>query len=296
MPIEVATAISAAASASNALVTLCKHGLHYKEVPEEIEQFRHALDNLESSINTSKRLRRVKSDYLDNHTKAEVDATINRSEAVLDGISRTIEGCRADVATKGTVSAKNRLDWMLRGQQTFMARGMTLNTCLQNLSMQVGRMDAMQPPATTHSQNPPTYKDSLLPEQTLRAPSVRKARSRLASQTSFSNMSTFSFCTEKEVTLSREASNDTASIYSYDEFIPARVSSVPNLTTTCDGDYCTDELCTNHTRQENSLEHTMSLDSSFRFADHDSVTPIPTETFGPQRPFSQRRRNRSGLI
>ena len=294
MVIEVATAIGAAASASNALATLCKHGLHYKEIPEEVEQFRFAIDNLEGSIKTAKRLRRVKSHYLDNLTKAEVDATIDRSLSVLDGVSRTIEGCRVDLATNGTVSAKNRLDWMLRGEDSFRAKGITLNSCLQSLSMQVGRMDAMQPPVTNYNREPPSYKDSLFPEQTLRAPSIRRARSKLASQGSFSNMSTSSFSTEKEVVVSRTTSNDVASVYSYDEPSSAASSSLPNLA--CGDDYCIDESCTQHRVMLNNLEHTTSLDANFRFSSHSSLAPPLMEQVCPQRPLSQRRRNRSGLI
>ena len=201
MVVEVA-AIGAVASAGNVLITLFKHGLHYAEIPAEVEQFRHAIDNLQSSINTSKRLRRVKSSYLDGETKAEVDDAVSRSESVMDSIARTIEGCRVDLQTKGTVSARNRVDWLMRGHQAFMARGMTLNSCLQSLSMQIGRMDALQPPQVMTEPLPPSYRDSLRPDQPLRGPATRRARARTShtcSQVAINeNASTCSFEPEKE--------------------------------------------------------------------------------------------------
>ena len=215
MVVEVA-AIGAVASAGNVLITLFKHGLHYAEIPAEVEQFRHAIDNLQSGINTSKRLRRVKSSYLDGETKAEVDDAISRSESVMDSIARTIEGCRVDLQTKGTVSAKNRVDWLMRGHQAFMARGMTLNSCLQSLSMQIGRMDALQPPQVITGPLPPSYRDSLRPDQPLRGPAARRARARTShtgSQAAIDeNTSTCSLEPEKEP--SRNSFNDGSSRFS----------------------------------------------------------------------------------
>jgi len=83
----------------------------------------------------------------------------------------------------------------------------------------------------------------------------------------------------KEVAVPQEPSNDTASTYFHGEPIPARVSAVPDLTTTIDGESCITELCTNHSRQDDNFEYTMSLGSNFTFTDYDSLAPVPTETF-----------------
>lgn len=314
MPVE-AAAIGAVASASNTLITLIRHGLHYAEIPEEVKQFRHAIDNLQVSINTSKHLRRVKSHYLDNFTKTEVDGTIKRSESVLDSISRTIEECRADLQTKGTVSAKNRLSWLLDGHQAFMSRVQTLNSCIQILSMQIGRMDAIKPPTSPFDQAPPSYRDSLRPDQELRAPSARKSRSRrLNGQSSISdmsigNLSTYSLSVEKEVVprppaeLQRRLSRDNASINSFDDSLSANISSVQDLDRYCAGDYCADEGCKNHDRQvsENAITHTRSLGADFMYSvcDSPSTDSLSTSVASSPnllRPPSQRRRHKSGLI
>lgn len=310
MPIEVPTAISAAASAGNALITLCKYGLHYVEIPEEVQDFRVAIENLQQQINTSKRLRRVRSAELDSELKDEVDHTIRRSERILDSVSRTIEACRADLETKGTVRMKTRLRWLFQGHDAFISRGaVTLNSCLACLISDISRMNAVQHLPFVNLP-PPSYRestfDSLSPGRISIAPSLRKARSRsmISSRASVSNMSTFSYspdqniCTEKEVVVERLRSLDSASIVSTDEGLCARVTSVPDPG--CLGDYCTDHECLYHTRRESheDLSHTMSLDTGIDEMRQDwpRERHLQPEIFRPTASQSTRRRHRAGLI
>jgi len=336
MPVEAAAALNALTSASNALLTLYKHGLHYKEIPAEVEQLRHAIRNLETSIQTSKRLRRQKSRYLDHLIKTEVDDTVKRSQDVLDNICQTIEGCRADIDTKGTVSVKNRLDWMFRGHGQFMSQGMTLNSCVTLLGTQITRMDNTCAPLET----PPNYDDSMAPEQNLRPPAVRGAERKrgrkLSSQSSLGNLSLLSFrnpnsshvdekevcgflptigrgsfSDEKEVVVTKRFSADeTASIYSYDSSISASMSFPPDLG--CTGDYCTSDSRPNHSRPSQNIQNgaddnlrTMSLGSypstsTFRYSLSESDATLLGSSVSLQTTGSQteprRRKVKSGYI
>lgn len=309
MPIEVPTAIGAAASAGNALITLCRYGLHYVEIPEEVRVFRVAIENLQQQINTSKRLRRVRSSELDRDLKLDVDQTIQRSESILDSVSRTIEDCRADLATQGTVRMKTRLKWLFQGHDAFISRGaVTLNSCLACLISDINRMNAVQHVPVINIP-PPSYRESTLdtlsPGRVSTAPSLRKARSRsmLSTRESVSNMSTFSFVpdqesdTGKEVVTPRLRSLDSSSIFSDNSSLSARVSSVPDLG--CRGDYCTDSACLYHERRgsDHNLAQTVSLDTGNygrRQAQHEAQS-YP-EVVRPGTLSSMRRRHRSGLI
>lgn len=310
MPIEVPTAIGAAASAGNALINLCKYGLHYVEIPDEVKDFQVAIENLQQQINATKKIRRVRSAELNSELKIEVDHTIRRSEKILDSVSRTIEDCRADLATQGTVRMKTRLKWLFQGHDAFISRGaITMNSCLACLISDINRMNALQHMPVVNVP-PPTYRESTLdtlsPGKMCTAPSLRRGRSSsmLSAQTSVSNLSTFSYNPdqdpreEKEVVMARFRSSDSTSIISVDDGLSARVSSVLDLG--CLGDYCTDHSCLYHSHRvpEERLAHTASLDTGRdeRAPDLQTGTNQQPEIFRPTALQSTRRRHRSGLI
>jgi hypothetical protein len=152
MPEPVSTIAGFVASGINACIRLAEFGLHFADVSNETRQFLINIQLVDQKINTARRLRRVKSGYLDSHTKADVDNDIDTAERVLKLIGESIEKCRVDLDVSESVRAHTRLKWLMKDYQSFCSKERTLSNSLQALICSINQMSLIKPP-----EDPPSY-------------------------------------------------------------------------------------------------------------------------------------------
>ncbi|KAI1618592.1 hypothetical protein EDD36DRAFT_460229 [Exophiala viscosa] len=100
-------------SGLNAIVKGVSYGAHFVDVPKEVTQLQQNIQTADQSINTAKRLVRLKTHYLNPHLVKESQSSIDAVENVLRHVRDSIEDCRKDLEVKNTVSVKNRAIWVL---------------------------------------------------------------------------------------------------------------------------------------------------------------------------------------
>jgi hypothetical protein len=173
MPEPTATAIvGLVASSVNACLRLAEFGLHFADVSNETRQFLINIQLVDQKINTARRLRRVKSGYLDPHTKTDVDNDINTADRVLHLIGESIEKCRVDLDVNESVRAHNRLKWLLKDYQSFCSKERTLSNSLQALICSINQMSLVNPPPLD---GPPSYgKATQFSKGLFRGPTLRR--------------------------------------------------------------------------------------------------------------------------
>jgi hypothetical protein len=152
MPEPASMVIGLVASSINASIRLAEFGLHFADVSNETRQFLINIQLVNQKINTARRLRRVKSGYLDPHTKTDVDNDIDTAERVLKLIGESIEKCRVDLDVNESVRAHNRLKWLMKDYQSFCSKERTLSNSLQALICSISQMSLIKPP-----EDPPSY-------------------------------------------------------------------------------------------------------------------------------------------
>jgi hypothetical protein len=152
MPEPVSMVAGFVASSINASIRLAEFGLHFADVSNETRQFLINIQLVNQKINTARRLRRVKSGYLDPHTKTDVDNDIDTAERVLKLIGESIEKCRVDLDVNESVRAHNRLKWLMKDYQSFCSKERTLSNSLQALICSINQMSLIKPP-----EDPPSY-------------------------------------------------------------------------------------------------------------------------------------------
>lgn len=180
---------SAISSSITTIIRLVEFGLHYAEVCNETRELLYNIDLVNGKINIAKNLRSAKETWLDNHIKANVDHDISIAEEAVKSIGITIEGCRVDLQSKQTVSALNRLKWLLRDNQAFLSKERTLSNSLQALNTDILIMNSVGPSSDAP---PPAYDAINRFRVPLRSPASRlrlrkqRSESSLASWTEFS--------------------------------------------------------------------------------------------------------------
>jgi hypothetical protein len=146
MPEPVSTILGVVSSSIIASLRLAEFGVHFADVSNETRQFLINIELVGQKINTARRLRRVKSGYLDPHTKKDVDNDIDTAERVLKLIGESIEKCRVDLDVNESVRAHNRLKWLLKDYQSFCSKERTLSNSLQALICSISLMSQIKPP------------------------------------------------------------------------------------------------------------------------------------------------------
>jgi len=158
------------ASSINASLRLAEFGLHFADVSNETRQFLINIQVVDQKINTARRLRRVKSGYLDPHTKTDVDNDIATAERVLELIGESIEKCRVDLDVNESVRAHNRLKWLMKDYQSFCSKERTLSNSLQALICSINQMSLVKPP-----EGPPSYQSATeFTKGLVRGPTLRR--------------------------------------------------------------------------------------------------------------------------
>ncbi|KAK4942989.1 hypothetical protein LTR10_017374 [Elasticomyces elasticus] len=133
-------------SGLNAIVKGVSYGAHFVDVPKEVTQLQQNIQTADQSINTAKRLVRLKSHYLNPYLVKESQSSIDAVENVLRHVRDSIEDCRKDLEVKNTVSVKHRAIWVLWKNQEFLSKLETLNTCLGALNRDILRLEMASPP------------------------------------------------------------------------------------------------------------------------------------------------------
>lgn len=170
MPEPASAIVSLIASSINASLRLAEFGLHFADVSSETRQFLINIQLVDQKVNTARRLRRIKSGYLDTHTKTDVDNDIDTAVRVLQLIGESIEKCRVDLEVNESVRAHNRLKWLMKDYQSFCSKERTLSNSLQTLICSINQMSLIKPP-----ESPPSY-DSVtqFTKGVVRGPTLRR--------------------------------------------------------------------------------------------------------------------------
>jgi hypothetical protein len=142
-PVLVATSIF---SGFNSFVKAVSLAAHYKEVPNEVKQLHTNIERAESAINIANRLLRSKAHYLDPRLIQETEESVDKTNHVLLLVRDSIEACRKDLEIRETVTAKNRVAWLLWKNQEFLSQLQTLGNCLGALDRDIGRLEMAHPP------------------------------------------------------------------------------------------------------------------------------------------------------
>ncbi len=146
-------------SGFNSVIKAINLAAHYKEVPNEVKQLHTNIDRAESAINIARRLQRSKIHYADPRLIKDTDESIEKTTSILLLVRNSIEACRKDLEVKETVTAKNRVAWLLWKNQEFVSQLQTLGNCLDALDRDIVRMEMAHPPLVLVSRGraPPAY-------------------------------------------------------------------------------------------------------------------------------------------
>ena len=146
--------VGAVFSGLNGILQFAQQSAHFAEVTNEVRQLQINVRLADDSIKTAHRLIRLKGHYLDNHLLNDVDQSIKHTENILQKLRDSVEGCRKDIETRGSVSVKNRTIWVVFKNHEFLSKLATLTNAMNALNRDINRMETARMPEMNA---PPIY-------------------------------------------------------------------------------------------------------------------------------------------
>jgi hypothetical protein len=148
-------------SALNALVLLLKQTAHFQGVPDEVSQLLTNITLADNTITIAQRMLRLYAplssppghpagrtaagttspSMIDNALRSDVTRSIEHVEKILALLRESVESCRHDLETTGTVGTKRRLGWMVWKKEEFVAKLSTLKSAVAALDREILRME-----------------------------------------------------------------------------------------------------------------------------------------------------------